>query len=140
MTEDAADGFRLAMAVDLPVEARDAEDLADDGLLDDCAGAAGADEELAIGVALLVTGFVALLAVLTVDDAGVVGVLPGTGFSLRLLTFCCWTLSLPTFGSFRTAGVGVRVRSSSKEMVSGNFSSSSRFSLSSKEAALKVST
>lgn len=26
MTEDAADGFRLAMAVDLPVEARDAED------------------------------------------------------------------------------------------------------------------
>lgn len=88
-TEEAADGFRLATAVDFPVEARDADDLADEGLLDDCAGAAGAEDELSTGGALLGTGFVALLEVLTVDGAGVVGVRPGTGFSLRLLTFCC---------------------------------------------------
>lgn len=97
--------------------------LADEGLLDDCVGAgtgaAGAEEELSTGGALLGTGLVALLEVLTVDGAGVEGVRPGTGFSLTLLTFCCWPFSLPTFGSFRTMGVGVSVRSSSKEMVSG---------------------
>lgn len=86
---EVADGFRLGMAVvvaivDLPVDARDAVDLAEldrgvaVGLLDgdDCAAAA----ELT-GVFFLGAGFVAVVEV--------EGVLPGTGFSLRLFTFCC---------------------------------------------------
>lgn len=75
----------------------------------------------------------------------VVGVRPGTGFSFKLLTFCggavlpfvaltpLGVLTLPTLGSFRARGVPVEwAKSTSTEMVSGNFSSSSRFSLSSK--------
>lgn len=144
-TDDAADGFRLGLARGLPVEVRDAEDLAefvDEWPPDDCAGAgaAGAEDELAIAGDFLGTDFVALLLAFAVTVGVVVDVLPGTGFSLRLLTFCWWPLSFPTFGSFRGMGVGVSVMSSSNEIVSGNFSSSNRFSLSSKDAAFKVST
>lgn len=71
---------------DFPVDGRDAADLAEldrvgvavgEGLLDgvDCAAAELA-REVFLGV-----GFAA--------EVVVEGVLPGTGFSLRLFTFCC---------------------------------------------------
>lgn len=85
---DVTDGFRRIVLVfaigDLPGEARDAADLAEvdrrvavgDGLLDgvDCAATAEFT-----GVVFLGAGLVAVVAV--------EGVLPGTGFSLRLFTF-----------------------------------------------------
>lgn len=88
----------LAIA-DLPVEARDGADLAElawefdrgvtvgEGLLDgdDCAAAAAVVAPVAAaeftGADFLGVDFV----VVTVVE----GVLPGTGFSLRLFTFCC---------------------------------------------------
>lgn len=90
---DVTDGFRRMVLVfaigDLPVEARDTADLAEvdrrvavgDGLLDgdDCAAVAPTATAEFTGVVFLGAGLVAVVAV--------EGVLPGTGFSLRLFTF-----------------------------------------------------